>query len=488
MPPAAAAARARSPRPVSGTTTGTFGEARSGHTHAGKDIAAPTGTAVRAAQCGTVTPAGADGGGYGNLVCIQHEGGVSTCYAHLSQIDTTKGAYVHVGDVIGKVGCTGSCTGPHLHFEVRENSKAVNPDDHPRARRRSPAPPRRRPRSSPRPASLAVTDSASAAERGGRHGRIGRADRSDARRRLGSRGRRDCAQKRLAAETDTATAPAGGTRGAAPAEGRPGRRPGRDDGPRSRPGRHDGPGAMCAGSRHGTDPARHRPLRRPGRTAAAAEAAPATRHPPLPLTAGRGGGPRFARPAPAETAPGAAAAEAPAPAVEAPAETAPEPVAEAPAPAETAPVAEGTRPGRNRTAPEAPAAEARGPSAGRRGTRAGRDRAEPVPRRPRPRRPLPERPSRPRPSRSLRRPPPRPPRPRRPTPARPVAQDIRRAPWRPSCRRRASPRGKCDGTFFAMRRVRYLCGADSRAAAGSSAIIAASRFRARSLGLPGSVW
>ena len=108
--------------------TGVYGEARTGHTHAGQDIAAPTGTAVRAAQCGTVTQAGADGSGYGNLVCIQHEGGVSTCYAHLSQINTTKGAYVHVGDVIGKVGCTGSCTGPHLHFEVRENGKAVNPE------------------------------------------------------------------------------------------------------------------------------------------------------------------------------------------------------------------------------------------------------------------------------------------------------------------------------------------------------------------------
>ena len=94
--------------PVSGVTTGVYGEARSGHTHAGKDIAAPTGTAVRAAQCGTVTQAGADGSGYGNLVCIQHAGGVSTCYAHLSAINTTKGAYVHVGDVIGKVGCTGT--------------------------------------------------------------------------------------------------------------------------------------------------------------------------------------------------------------------------------------------------------------------------------------------------------------------------------------------------------------------------------------------
>src|SRR3954451_23864798 len=112
--------------PVSGTVTGSFGEARSGHSHAGEDIAAPTGTAVRAAQCGTVSQAGTESG-YGNIVCIQHAGGVSTCYAHLSAIDVSKGAYVHVGDVIGKVGCTGNCTGPHLHFEVRENGKATNP-------------------------------------------------------------------------------------------------------------------------------------------------------------------------------------------------------------------------------------------------------------------------------------------------------------------------------------------------------------------------
>jgi Meckel syndrome type 1 protein len=112
--------------PVSGTVTGHFGEARSGHAHAGEDIAAPTGTAVRAAQCGTVSQAGTESG-YGNIVCIQHAGGVSTCYAHLSAIDVSKGAYVHVGDVIGKVGCTGNCTGPHLHFEVRENGTATDP-------------------------------------------------------------------------------------------------------------------------------------------------------------------------------------------------------------------------------------------------------------------------------------------------------------------------------------------------------------------------
>jgi Meckel syndrome type 1 protein len=112
--------------PVAGTVTGTFGEARPGHTHSGQDIAAPSGTPVRAAQCGTVSQAGTESG-YGNLVCIQHAGGVSTCYAHLSSIGVQNGAYVHVGDVIGAVGCTGSCTGPHLHFEVRENGTAADP-------------------------------------------------------------------------------------------------------------------------------------------------------------------------------------------------------------------------------------------------------------------------------------------------------------------------------------------------------------------------
>jgi len=114
--------------PVAGTATGSFGENRGSHAHAGKDISARTGTAVRAAQCGTVTKAGWDNGGYGNLVCIEHEGGISTCYAHLSSVDTKVGQYVHVGDVVGKVGSTGRSTGPHLHFEVRENGKTVNPD------------------------------------------------------------------------------------------------------------------------------------------------------------------------------------------------------------------------------------------------------------------------------------------------------------------------------------------------------------------------
>jgi Meckel syndrome type 1 protein len=112
--------------PVQGTVTGTYGEQRQGHRHAGVDIAAPVGTPVSAAGSGTVTQASADGG-YGNLVCIDHGDGVSTCYAHLSRFATTQGAYVEVGDVIGYVGSTGNATGPHLHFEVRRNGVAEDP-------------------------------------------------------------------------------------------------------------------------------------------------------------------------------------------------------------------------------------------------------------------------------------------------------------------------------------------------------------------------
>jgi murein DD-endopeptidase MepM/ murein hydrolase activator NlpD len=113
--------------PVTGVVTGRFGEARSGHAHAGEDIAAPSGTPVKAAQCGTVSEAGEESG-YGNLVCVQHGGGVATCYAHLSVIGTSAGRYVRVGEVIGRVGSTGNSTGPHLHFEVRVGGRAVDPE------------------------------------------------------------------------------------------------------------------------------------------------------------------------------------------------------------------------------------------------------------------------------------------------------------------------------------------------------------------------
>jgi murein DD-endopeptidase MepM/ murein hydrolase activator NlpD len=111
--------------PVQGTVTSGFGP-RGGRNHDGLDIAAPTGTAVRAAACGTVSLAGQQGG-YGNMVCITHTSQFSTCYAHLSRYAVSNGAAVQQGQVIGYVGCTGSCTGPHLHFETRVNGQAEDP-------------------------------------------------------------------------------------------------------------------------------------------------------------------------------------------------------------------------------------------------------------------------------------------------------------------------------------------------------------------------
>ncbi|HEX2110281.1 MAG TPA: peptidoglycan DD-metalloendopeptidase family protein [Gaiellaceae bacterium] len=110
--------------PVSGVVTSGYGT-RWGRLHAGVDIAAPSGTTVRAAASGSVIYAGGMGG-YGNIVVIDHGGGLATAYAHLSAI-WVGGGSVSQGQGIGAVGCTGSCTGPHLHFEVRINGNPVDP-------------------------------------------------------------------------------------------------------------------------------------------------------------------------------------------------------------------------------------------------------------------------------------------------------------------------------------------------------------------------
>jgi murein DD-endopeptidase MepM/ murein hydrolase activator NlpD len=109
--------------PVSGVVTSGFGY-RWGRLHAGIDISAPAGTPVRAAASGTVIYAGWMGG-YGNLVVIDHGRGLATAYAHLSAI--WGAGSVSQGQGIGAVGCTGSCTGNHLHFEVRVNGQPVDP-------------------------------------------------------------------------------------------------------------------------------------------------------------------------------------------------------------------------------------------------------------------------------------------------------------------------------------------------------------------------
>jgi murein DD-endopeptidase MepM/ murein hydrolase activator NlpD len=114
--------------PVSGSLTSPFG-LRWGRLHAGIDIAAPGGTPIRAAQAGSVvwTQSEAESGGYGNYTCLDHGGGMSTCYAHQSSFATSAGAQVAQGDVIGYVGNTGNSFGDHLHFEVRVNGTPVDP-------------------------------------------------------------------------------------------------------------------------------------------------------------------------------------------------------------------------------------------------------------------------------------------------------------------------------------------------------------------------
>jgi murein DD-endopeptidase MepM/ murein hydrolase activator NlpD len=108
--------------PVKGMITGVFGEDRGDHRHTGLDIAAPSGTPIKAAASGTVILLGSQGG-YGNFTCLRHAALV-TCYAHQSSFATVYGASVRQGQTIGRVGNTGHSSGAHLHFEVRKGPDA----------------------------------------------------------------------------------------------------------------------------------------------------------------------------------------------------------------------------------------------------------------------------------------------------------------------------------------------------------------------------
>jgi murein DD-endopeptidase MepM/ murein hydrolase activator NlpD len=114
--------------PVDGPVVSGFGM-RWGQMHEGIDVAVPAGTPIRAADSGTVVllQSEAESGGYGNFACLDHGGGLQTCYAHQSSFAVGSGQGVSQGDVIGYVGCTGHCYGDHLHFEVRVGGAPTDP-------------------------------------------------------------------------------------------------------------------------------------------------------------------------------------------------------------------------------------------------------------------------------------------------------------------------------------------------------------------------
>lgn len=114
--------------PADGTLTDGFGP-RWGRMHLGLDVGILRSLELRAATSGTVTGSGRLPGydGYGDVVTIDTGGGWSLLYAHLSRSYVVPGQWLDAGDPVGEAGCTGSCTGTSLHFELRENGGPVDP-------------------------------------------------------------------------------------------------------------------------------------------------------------------------------------------------------------------------------------------------------------------------------------------------------------------------------------------------------------------------
>lgn len=109
-----------------GRVSSGFGQARSGYRHRGIDIRVAPGTPIRAAAAGRVHFAGRMRG-YGNVVIVLHDGGLETRYAHNRRNLVVRGQRVAAGEVLAEVGRTGNATAPHVHFEVREHGRALDP-------------------------------------------------------------------------------------------------------------------------------------------------------------------------------------------------------------------------------------------------------------------------------------------------------------------------------------------------------------------------
>ncbi len=114
------------PVPSSKKVSSNFGH-RWGRKHEGIDIPAREGAPILAVQDGVVVYAGNGLGGYGNLIVLGHKNGLFSVYAHAQKVFVRKNDRISQGQMIASVGQTGKASGPHLHFELRQHSRAINP-------------------------------------------------------------------------------------------------------------------------------------------------------------------------------------------------------------------------------------------------------------------------------------------------------------------------------------------------------------------------
>ncbi len=124
-----ASARLQMVWPANGTVTSPFGGWRGNHRHEGIDIGMLLSLRVRAVTEGVVRRTGYENGyeGYGKIIVLDLPGPYSVLYAHLSNVAVREGEHVREGELIGQAGCTGSCSGTHLHFEVRQRGVPIDP-------------------------------------------------------------------------------------------------------------------------------------------------------------------------------------------------------------------------------------------------------------------------------------------------------------------------------------------------------------------------